>query len=201
MPGAYQPRGSCQVYSWRISIIALGESLLVTGTTFAGLTWTAISVLAFAVAFAGSVAMWWVYFDTGAERGSRSIASSTDPGRLARLAYTYLHVPIVAGIVVAAVADELVLAHPTGHTEPRVAAAVLGGPGLFLIGNLLFKGTIAGRLPLSHLVGLGLFALLTPTSTILSPLTLSAAATAVLIVVATWETLSLKSTRAKTIEA
>jgi low temperature requirement protein LtrA len=105
-------------------------------------------------------------------------------------------VPIVAGMVVSAVADELVLAHPTGHTELKVAAAVLGGPALFLIGNLLFKGAIAGRLPLSHLVGLGLLALLMPTATLLSPLALAAAATAILITVATWETLSLKATRA-----
>jgi low temperature requirement protein LtrA len=181
-------------------IIALGESLLVMGATFAGLTWTAISVLAFFIVFAGSVAMWWIYFDTGAKRGSRLIATSADPGRLARLAYTYLHIPIVGGIVVAAVADELVLAHPTGHTEPMTAAAVLGGPALFLLGNLLFKGTIAGRLPLSHFVGLGLLALLTPMSTTLSPIILYAATTTVLIVVATWETLSLSATRATLIE-
>jgi low temperature requirement protein LtrA len=178
-------------------IIALGESLLVTGATFAGLTWTAAPVMAFAVAFASSIAMWWIYFDTGAERGTRKIASASDPGRLARLGYTYLHLPIVAGIVVAAVADELVLAHPIGHTESKVAVAVLGGPALFLVGNLLFKNTIAGRPPLSHLLGLGLLAVLTPAASLLSPLALAAAATAVLMAVATWETLSLKDTRAE----
>jgi low temperature requirement protein LtrA len=178
-------------------IIALGESLLVTGATFAGLTWTAAPVMAFALAFASSVAMWWIYFDTGAERGTRKIASASDPGRLARLGYTYLHLPIVAGIVVAAVADELVLAHPIGHTELKVAVAVLGGPALFLVGNLLFKSTIAGRPPLSHLLGLGLLAVLTPAASLLSPLALAAAATAVLMTVATWETLSLKDTRAE----
>jgi low temperature requirement protein LtrA len=176
-------------------IIALGESLLVTGATFANLTWAAATIAAFATAFIGSVAMWWIYFDTGAERGSRTIAGSTDPGRLARLAYTYLHIPIVAGIIVAAVADELVLAHPSGHTELKTAGAVLGGPLLFLVGNLLFKGAVTGRPPLSHLVGLGLLVLLTPTSPVLSPLALAAATTIVLVVVATWETVSLRSTR------
>jgi low temperature requirement protein LtrA len=176
-------------------IIALGESLLVTGATFANLTWAAATIAAFATAFIGSVAMWWIYFDTGAERGSRTIAGSTDPGRLARLAYTYLHIPIVAGIIVAAVADELVLAHPSGHTELKTAGAVLGGPLLFLVGNLLFKGAVTGRPPLSHLVGLGLLVLLTPTSPVLSPLALAAATTIVLVVAATWETVSLRSTR------
>jgi low temperature requirement protein LtrA len=176
-------------------IIALGESLLVTGATFANLTWAAATIAAFATAFIGSVAMWWIYFDTGAERGSQTIAGSTDPGRLARLAYTYLHIPIVAGIIVAAVADELVLAHPSGHTELKTAGAVLGGPLLFLVGNLLFKGAVTGRPPLSHLVGLGLLVLLTPTSPVLSPLALATATTIVLMIVATWETISLRSTR------
>ena len=53
-------------------IIALGESILITGATFADLSWTAEHVGAFLVAFAGSVAMWAVYFNIGAERSSRS---------------------------------------------------------------------------------------------------------------------------------
>ena len=63
-------------------IIALGESILVTGATFAGLTWTAEHVGAFLVAFIGSVAMWVVYFNIGAERGSRQIAAPTIPAGL-----------------------------------------------------------------------------------------------------------------------
>ena len=82
-------------------IIALGESLLVTGATFEGLPWTAPTVAAFAVAFVGSVAMWWIYFDTGAERGVRRITTSDDPGRLARLIYTYVHLLVVGGVIVA----------------------------------------------------------------------------------------------------
>ena len=76
--------------------------------------------------------MWVVYFNIGAERGSRLIASSDDPGRLARTGYTYLHIPIVAGIIVAAVGDELVLHHPGGHTDLKTAAVILGGPALYL---------------------------------------------------------------------
>ena len=93
-------------------IIALGESIVVTGATFADLTWTRENVAAFVSAFVGSLAMWWIYFHKGAEAGSEQISRSSEPGRLARLAYTYLHMPIVAGIIVSAVADELVLKHP-----------------------------------------------------------------------------------------
>ncbi len=177
-------------------IIALGELVLVTGATFAKLPWTPVTVASFLVAFVGSVAMWWIYFNIGAERGSRHIAASDDPGRLARLVYTYLHLPLVAGIIVAAVGDELVLAHPTGHTNVQTAAVLLGGPALYLIGNLLFKRASAKHFPLSHLVGLGLLALLVPAATVASPLMFSGATALVLVIVAIWETRSFRSSRA-----
>lgn len=172
-------------------IIALGESILITGQTFAGLAWTPATLAAFANGFIGSVAMWVVYFNIGAERSSRHFAASRDPGRLARAGYTYLHIPIVAGIIVAAVGDELVLHHPSSATDLKTAAVVLGGPALYLAGNSLFKWQTAANAPLSHSVGLGLLAALVPVALIAPPLALSAATTAVLILVAVWEWLSL----------
>jgi low temperature requirement protein LtrA len=178
-------------------IIALGESVLVTGATFAELHWTLIDIAAFLIAFVGTVAMWWIYFDTGADGGSQRIAHSSDPGRVARLNYTYLHLLIVAGIIVSAVADELILAHALGHAEPQVVAVVIGGPALYLLGNLLFKRTLSNNMPLSHLIGLGLLALLCPLAFVLPPLASGLATTAILIVVASWETISLHSSRAR----
>jgi low temperature requirement protein LtrA len=172
-------------------IIALGESILVTGATAAKLPVTAANTTAFLVAFVGSVAMWWIYFNIGAERGSRQFVGSADPGRIARAVYTYVHLPIVAGIVVCAVADELVIAHPDGHIEPAAAIAILGGPAIYLLGNVFFKRASARYYPLSHLVGLGVLAGLAPLSPLLSPLALGAATTAVLCMVAVWETRSL----------
>jgi low temperature requirement protein LtrA len=177
-------------------IIALGESVVVTGSTFADGARTPDLWLAFATAFLGCVAMWWIYFDMGAERGSRAIRHSKDPGRAARLAYTYLHLPIVAGIVVSAVGDELSLSHPHAPAEPAQVAVLLGGPGLYLLGNALFKKTVNdANLPLSHLVGLALLlALLWPAAS-LPVLALSSMTTAVLLLVAVWETLSLRGLR------
>jgi low temperature requirement protein LtrA len=174
-------------------IIALGESVLVTGATFSGLVWTAENIGAFLVAFAGSVAMWVIYFNIGAERASRQIASSQNPGRLARDGYTYLHILLIAGIIVAAVGDDLAQHHPNGHNDTGTAAVLIGGPALYLLGNMLFKRLSAPNLPLSHLVGLGLLALLILAVPVTTPLLLSSATTAVLMLVAGWESISLRN--------
>jgi low temperature requirement protein LtrA len=90
------------------------------------------------------------------------------------------------------VADELVLAHPGGHVETSSVAVIAGGPSLYLIGNAIFKRLSAPYIPLSHLVGLGLLALLVPAAAVATPLSLSAGSTAILILVAVWEGLSLR---------
>ena len=174
-------------------IIALGEAIVVNGATFADLTWTLENIGAFLAAFVGSIAMWWIYFDKGAEAGSAMISKSAETGRVARLAYTYLHMPIVGGIILTAVADELVLKHPTGYSDFRTAMSAVGGPLLFLVGTILFKQVIRNFLQLSHGVGIVALAVLAYFASDLSPLMLSAATTAILIVVAVWETVSLGS--------
>jgi low temperature requirement protein LtrA len=177
-------------------IIALGESVVVTGSSFAQSGRTPDAWITLVTAFIGCVAMWWIYFDLGAERGSRSIRASSDPGRTARLGYTYLHLLIVAGIVVSAVGDELSLSHPRATASVPEIAILLGGPALYLLGNALFKKTVNhSNFPLSHLVGLLLLgALLVPASS-LSVLSLAALTTLVLVVASAWETLSLRHLR------
>jgi low temperature requirement protein LtrA len=175
-------------------IIALGESLLVTGATFADMEWHATTLTAFVTAFLGSVAMWAVYFNVGAERGSHRIAQSSDPGRLGRSGYTYLHILIVAGVIVSAVADELVLAHPhghDGHTELKTMLIVVGGPAIYLLGTGWFKTLTAPTYPLSHLVGLGLLVLLGCGYGYATPLHLAMGTTAIMIAGAVWEWASL----------
>jgi low temperature requirement protein LtrA len=170
--------------------------VLVTGSSFAETLQAPTALLAFVSAFVGSVAMWWIYFDLGAERGSVAIRQSNDPGRTARVAYTYLHLLIVAGIIVCAVADELTLRDP--HAMPRAtqAAVLLGGPMLYLAGNALFKKTVnAINLPLSHLVGLALLLGLALSYARWSIASLGVATTVVLIVVALWEMRSLRGVR------
>jgi len=178
-------------------IIALGESILVTGAAFGETDWSAPTVAAFASAFVGTVAMWWLYFDIGAERAARRLAQDKDPGRMARLAYTYFHIPIVAGIIVTAASDEMALAHPTGHAGTAAIVALIGGPALYLFGNMIFKRTSARYFPLSHMVGIGLLALSWPFAAYFPPWQLSSFVSAVLVLVAAWEMISLRDTRAE----
>jgi low temperature requirement protein LtrA len=201
--------GASSVADWRIEgghmaercglfiIVALGESIVVIGATFAELTWTTEYVLAFVSALIGSIAMWWIYFHIGAEAGSEELSKSSEPGRLARLAYTYLHMPIVAGIIVTAVADELVLKHPGGHSDLKTVVSAVGGPLLFLFGTVLFKYSFRGFLQLSHGIGIITLCVLAWFASEISPLMLSFLTTAIMIVVATWETVSLQSGRAE----
>jgi low temperature requirement protein LtrA len=202
--------GASSMADWRIEgghmaercagfiIIALGESIVVTGATFADLSWTAQNVGAFASSFVGAIAMWWIYFHRGAEAGTEQISKSSEPGRLARLAYTYLHMPIVAGIILSAVADELVLTHPAETSDLKTVLSGIGGPMLFLVGTILFKHTIRGFLQLSHGAGIVLLAALAWFAGGLTPLTLSWMTSAIMIMVAVWESISLRSKGADT---
>jgi low temperature requirement protein LtrA len=83
-----------------------------------------------------STALWWLYFGQVAGTVLERIRAATpeERGQIGRDIYTYLHLPIVAGIVLVAVGDELVIAHPTDDLHDTGALVALGGPGLFLAG-------------------------------------------------------------------
>jgi low temperature requirement protein LtrA len=173
-----------------LMIIALGESLLVTGATFAEQTLSLIPIAGLVTAFVGTVAMWWVYFNIGAERAAHRIAQAEDPGQLGRLAYTYLHIPIIAGILLTAVSDEIVLLHPMGHhgaTAPLEGLALLGGPALFLVGNLFFKKAVFGKFARSHIAGIVMLAAAAFAMPVAGPLALGLFATVVMVIVGAWE--------------
>jgi low temperature requirement protein LtrA len=168
-------------------IIALGESIIVTGATFAELKWSVEIWLAFAASLASAGAMWWIYFAISAEVAKAAFARHTDPGSVARAAYTYGHLPIVAGIIVTAVSDEMILAHPLGHVEGTVLVVTLLGPGLFLIGVGLFCWLVFKEPPLSPAVGILILIGLAALAPMIPPVAFSLGATAAMIIVAIWE--------------
>jgi low temperature requirement protein LtrA len=133
-------------------IIALGESIVVIGTTLSGLRLTGWTIGAFAAAFVGAVSLWWVYFDRSAEAGAQMIAASDDPGRLGRSAYHYTHPLMVAGVIVTAAADDRVLAHPSLVAGTVTAWMALGGTALFLAGHVIFKLEVWRAVPWSRVL-------------------------------------------------
>ncbi len=134
-------------------IIALGESIVITGATTTELGRDAATLAAFALAFLGSAALWWIYFNLAARMAERRLERAEDRTRMARDAYTYLHVVMVAGIIVAAVGDELVIAHPKDELPGREVAAVVAGPALYLLAQALFRLRMAGSLSGKRLGG------------------------------------------------
>jgi low temperature requirement protein LtrA len=164
--------------------IALGESILVIGSQFGELPRASSTVAAFVVAFIGSVAFWWIYFDRSAEAGTQVIATAADPGRLGVIAYTYIHILMVAGIIVAAAAYELAITHPGDQLHSSTAFLILGGPALFLVGHALFKLAVWGYVPRSRLAAIGALVALIPVAVASTALVLLASTTTVLLAAA-----------------
>ncbi len=126
-------------------IIALGESIVITGATASSRGLTAESVVALAVAFFVSGALFWLYFGEVAEHSMSDIATAEDPGSLARDAYTYLHLPIIAGIIMVAVGDDLLVSHPGDHLTATGVVMATIGPAVYLLGESSVRLRMIGR--------------------------------------------------------
>ena len=117
-------------------IIALGESIVLAGATASDTGLSIEVVCALLFAFLSSTALWWLYFGQVASMAFERIRMATpeERGKIGRDIYTYLHLPIIAGIVLVAVADELTIGHPADDLQHAGALVALGGPALFLVG-------------------------------------------------------------------
>jgi low temperature requirement protein LtrA len=124
-----------------IIIIALGESIVEIGTGAAGKLDLGVGVAA-VLGVGVAAAMWWVYFDVVALVSARRLAEA-EPGAtqnaLARDSYTYLHVFLVAGIVLTAFGLKAVLAHTDAHLHWLTAFGLCGGIALYLLGLVAFR--------------------------------------------------------------
>jgi low temperature requirement protein LtrA len=160
-------------------IIALGETIIVTGATAYKNELDAATVAAVVLAFAVTAALWWLYFNFVAERSTARLASAEDPGKLARDAFTYLHLPIVMGIILVAVASGQLVKYPMKPFEvPMLAVA---GPVLYLIGHNLFRLSMAGSISIGRLVATFLLLMLIPLASTLSALAVTALVFVVLL--------------------
>ena len=124
-----------------IIIIALGESIVAIGVgAGAEMTWGIAGAAALGIAIAA--ALWWLYFDVVALVSARRLASATE-GRelneLARDSYSYLHFPMVAGIILAALGLKKTIGHVDDPLDTVPAFALLAGVALYLLGLVAFR--------------------------------------------------------------
>lgn len=134
-------------------ILALGETIILTGVTTSELELDTARVAAFGLAFLATAALWWLYFDYVARIAERRLALAVDRTRLARDGYTYLHALMVVGVIVSAVGDELVIANPTDVLPAEEVAAVVAGPAIYLLAHALFRLRMAGTVSVKRLAG------------------------------------------------
>jgi low temperature requirement protein LtrA len=124
-----------------IVIIALGESIVAIGAgAEAGVD--AGVIIAAVLGIGLAACMWWTYFDVVVYVSSRRLGEAPEGkvrNELARDGYSYLHFPMVAGIVLAALGMKTTLQHTDEPLSTVAAAALLGGVALYLLGHVAFR--------------------------------------------------------------
>ena len=134
-------------------IIALGETIVFTGATASLQGFDAERFIAFALAFLSTAAFFWLYFDEFPAIAKQRLERGSDGVHLTRDAYMYLHVVLVAGIILSAIGDGLVIAGTGDALSAGQAAVVAGGPTLYLLGQVFFRLRISGAVSWERLGG------------------------------------------------
>jgi low temperature requirement protein LtrA len=172
-----------------IIIIALGESIVALGAGTGSLDGGVIvgALLGIAVA----AALWWTYFDVVALVAERKLreAGPAARARMARDSYDYLHLPMLAGIVVFAFGVKTTLAHVHAHLEALPAVALAGGVALYLLALSALKRRNIGSFNRPRLAAAASLAILAPVATrlpALVSLALVAAVACGLVAFETW---------------
>jgi low temperature requirement protein LtrA len=173
-----------------VVIVALGESIVALGVG----THVGLGVSVVATAILGIVLvfeLWWIYFDLVAIANVRRLVrapAGRERNELARDVYSYLHFPLVAGIVLGALGLHETLAHSDHALEPVPAFALLGGVGIYLLGHVAVRLRGAHTLNRQRtVIGLALFALI-PAAGEVPALATLAGVTAILAAMIVYET-------------
>ena len=170
-------------------IIALGESVLTTGGAFVDEPFELDRLLALAIAFTGTVALWWCYFQRAEGIGVEIAESADDAGAVGWWG-TWTLTLIVLALIAIAVGDELAIAHPGDDTTLGFTLLAFGGPALFLLAQIAFLHEALGRAPRSRPIALAALAILAVATAPLTLIAGTAAATAVLVAVAVADTVA-----------
>jgi low temperature requirement protein LtrA len=133
-------------------IICLGESIVAIGVGASEERFDAQLVAGVGLGLLITVALWWTYFDRFASVAEERLRTHDDPVLAAADAYSYLHLLIVAGIILFAVGVKLAI-HDVGEPlDDATRLALCGGVALYLVGHVLFRLRIAGSVGVEKLV-------------------------------------------------
>jgi low temperature requirement protein LtrA len=137
-----------------VVIIALGESIVAVGVGASGVGLGTSILVAAVLGIALAAALWWAYFDLVVLTAERrlSAAQGEERARMARDSYTYLHLPMVAGIIFAALGLKQTLSHVGDPLGTIPAVALCGGVALYLLGHNAFRLREEGSLSVPRLV-------------------------------------------------
>jgi len=152
-----------------IVLIALGESIVALGVG-AGRTRLDAGIIAGALlGIATAAALWWAYFDVVAIVAERRLrqAQASEQARIARDSYTYLHLPIITGIIVFAIGVKRTLEAVDAHLAAVPATALCGGVALYLLSLSAFKRRNVGSFNLQRLLVAAALVALVPAATVL----------------------------------
>jgi low temperature requirement protein LtrA len=165
----------------QVFIIALSETVLLSGMAYSGRGFDPVRTLAYAISFGNAVLLWRIYF---VPAGSRlGIAIDENRPRTA-ISAAYCHAVMVAGTVFTAIGDEVLITQPLGETRAAWAALIVGGSALFLAGRTLIDLIVYRHLSWQPLIGLFVTVAMMPGMLLLPPLGVATATNLVLIVVA-----------------
>jgi low temperature requirement protein LtrA len=180
-----------------IIIIALGESIVALGVGVEGLALGPEVIVSALLGIAIAGAMWWAYFDVAAIVAERRFKAMDPDGqvRMARDSYTYLHLPMVAGIIVFAVGVKKTLPHVDAHLHSVEAFALCGGVALYLLALSAFKRRNVGSWNVRRLLAAALLLAFWPASTHVTALYALAVVTAIACGLIAWEATSLAAAR------
>jgi low temperature requirement protein LtrA len=180
-----------------IIIIALGESIVAVGVGASGVALGAEVIIAAVLGIVLAAALWWAYFDLvmlSAER-RLSEARGEERARLARDSYSYLHLPMVVGIVFAALGIEQTLAHVGEPLGMIPGIALCGGVALYLLGHNAFRLRDEGSVSVPRLVVAILCCALIPVAVSLPSLITLAVLAALLCALVAFETATSREFR------
>ena len=180
-----------------IVIIALGESIVAIGVGVESEVDAGI-VVAAVLGMIVAGALWWLYFDVVALVAERRLSQAA-PGRernaIGRDSYGYLHLPMVAGIVLLALGLKKTLGHVEDPLKLVPAVALLGGTAMYLVAHVAFRLRNVHRFSAQRLLCALVLVALIPVATELAALATLAILAALLVALIVYESVRFAELR------